>query len=813
MWLEDLCFDTRFAFRSLKRSPGFMALAFLILAIGLGANTAIFSVVNAVLLRPLPYANPDQLILVEHPPLGGSPDWLRNAWRTRARTLADFAGFERSSAGTLVVGNQPMYVDAAHVTPNFFPLLGITPALGRTFSASDTQPGAPGVAMLTHSFWVRQFGGSPEVIGKATTFTNVTVTGESRVIVGVLPPDFRFPVAEQPGRAGLFAAMQPDVIVLSRDDAFQQVLARLAPGSAPAAAAVELSGIFKQEAPAYFGAGLVGRTQVTATPLQDRLVGDSRYRLLLLMGAVGCVLLVVCANFANLLLARVTGRQLEFAIRAALGARTGRLVRMILTESLLLAAFGAVAALILAYWGNGVLRSMLASRVSHVETVPIDWWVLAFNIVLATGTGVLSGLASLIAVRSKGIVGAGDGAGRSVTGRTRLRRGLLAVQVAVVFVLVLTAALLTQTLWNLHYSRRGFDGDGLLTAAVMPGMSGTIPELQNLTTTFFDRVIDQISRVPGVDSVAAASSVPFTGPIIEMSGVSIIGRAPVTESRRSVSVAAVTPGYFATMRIRLMAGRDFTRLDLPDRDRVAVANHALARTLAPGLSLVGEQIQFGRSRLTVVGIVEDTPDTSLREPARAFVYVPLPQMIGTEFVFGRLTILARARSGDPAALVPAMHEAVWTLGHDIVIDEVTTMDERLAAAVRTERDSAALFGLLAAIGLLVAAAGVYGVVAYSVSQRTREIGIRLALGATRRRVVGDIVQESAWPVAIGIGMGLAGAAVATRAIVSVLFEVQPNDPPTYLATALALGLTSLMAAWIPARRAARVDPATALRAE
>jgi predicted permease len=387
------------------------------------------------------------------------------------------------------------------------------------------------------------------------------------------------------------------------------------------------------------------------------------------------------------------------------------------------------------------------------------------------------------------------------------------VQVAVVFVLVLTAALLSQTLWNLHHSKRGFDGARLLTAAVMPGMSGTIAELQNLTSTFFDRVIDQIGRVPGVDSVAAASTVPFTGPGMAMSGVSIIGRPPVNDTGTSVSVAAVTPGYFATMRIRLMAGRDFTRLDLPDRDRVAVVNEALARTLAPGLSLVGEQIQFGRARLTVVGIVEDTPDTSLREPARGFVYVPLPQTIGSQFVFGRLTILARARRGDPAALIPAMHEAVWALGHDIVIDEVTTMDERLAAAVRTERDSAALFGLLAAIGLLVAVAGVYGVVAYSVSQRSREIGIRIALGATRRQVVGDIVQESAWPVAIGIGMGLAGAGVATRAIVSVLFEIQPSDPPTYVATALALSLTSLMAAWIPARRAARVDPVTALRAE
>jgi putative ABC transport system permease protein len=813
MWLEDVRQDTRFAFRSLRRSPGFTAVALLTLAIGLGANTAIFSVVNAVLLRPLAYSAPDQLILIEHPPLGGSPPWLRDAWRARTHTLADFAGFERSSSGTLVTGNQPMHVGAAHVTSNFFPLLGIMAALGRTFSVADAHPGAPAVAVLTHNFWVRRFGGSPEVIGRTVTLTDVTVTGEARVIVGVLPPDFHFPVADPPGNTPLFAGMQPDVIVLSRDDAWQQVLGRLSPGSTPAAASAELSGIFKQEASAHYAARLVERTQVVATPLQDRLVGDTRQRLLLLMAAVGCVLLVVCANIANLLLARVTGRQPEFAIRAALGARTGRLIRMILTESLLLAGFGAVAALLLAYWGNGVLRSMLAARVSHVETVPIDWWVLAFNTVLAAATGVLSGLASLMAIRSRGFAGATNRAGRSVTGRTRLRQGLLAAEVAVVLVLVLTAALLSQTLWNLQHSKRGFDGDRLLTAGVMPGMSGTIPELQNLTSTFFDRVIEQIGRVPGVESVAAASTVPFSGPTMGMSGVSIIGRPPVSESGTSVSVAAVTPGYFATMRNRLMAGRDFSRLDLPDRDRVTVVNEAFVRALASDLPLLGTQIQFGRSQLTVIGIAEDTPDTSLRQPARPFVYVPLAQTVGSQFVFARLTILARARTGDPAALIPFVREAVWALGHDIVIDEINTMDDRLAAAVRTERDSSVLFGLLAAIALLVAVAGVYGVVAYSVSQRTREMGIRIALGARHRQVVGDIVRESAWPVAIGIALGLAGAAVAARATASVLFEIQPTDPATYVAMALALSLTALTAAWIPARRAARVDPVTALRAE
>ena len=810
MWLEDLRQDTRFALRSLRRSPGFMAVALLTLAVGLGANTAIFSVVNAVLLRPLAYANPDQLVLIEHPPLGGSPGWLTDAWRARARTLADFAAFEPSGAGTAVIANQPMQVDAAHVTANFFPLLGVTPAAGRTFTAADAQPGAPAVAMVSHGFWVRRFGGQLDALGRTLTLTDVEITGEPFAIVGVLRQDFRFPVADPPGRTPLFAGAQPDVIILSRGGAWQQVIGRLSTGSTPAAAAAELSGIFKQEAPAHFSASLVARTSVLATRLQGRLAGDARVRSLVLMGAVGCVLLIVCANIANLLLARVSARQTEFAVRAALGARTSRLIRLILTESLLLACLGSLGALVLAYLVSGVLRSMLTARVSFVEHLPLDWAVLTFNAILAAATGAASGLASLTAIRSRSFHHANLGAGRTVTGRTRLRRALLAAEVAVAFVLVLAAALMTRTLWNLSHSKSGFESDRLVAAGVMPGLSGTIPEIQRLTVGFFDRLTDQIGNVPGVESVAAASAVPFSGAAMGMSGVSILGR----ESKQaSVSVAAVTPGYFATMRIRMLAGRDFNRLDLPDRERVAVVNEAFVRALESTLPFAGARIQFGRSPLTVVGVVEDTPDTSLRLRARPFVYVPMGQTVGTQFAFGRLTILARARTGDPAALIPALRDAVWALGHDIVIDEVGTMDARLAAAVRTERDSALLFGLLGAIALLTAVAGVYGVVAYSVSQRTREMGVRIALGATHGRVVREVVRESAWPVAIGIAVGLAGAVVASRAVASVLFEIQPTDPPTYMATALTLSLTGLAAAWIPARRAAQVDPVTALRAE
>jgi putative ABC transport system permease protein len=813
MWFEDARHDARVAFRSLQRSPGFMAVALLTLAVGVGANTAIFGVVNAVLLRPLPYAEPGRLILIEHPPLGGSPTWLRDAWRARARALADFAGFEPSSAATLLAGNQPMQVDAAHVTANFFPLLGIAPAVGRSFSADDAREGATPVAMLTHGLWVRRFGGRPDVIGATITLTDVAVTGQSHVIVGVLPRDFRFPVADPTGETPLFASAQPDVILLSPDDAFQQVLARLAPGSTPATSSAELSGIFTQEASAYYRAGLIERTRVLATPLQDRLVGDARRRLLLVMAVVGCVLLVVCANIANLMLARLTGRQQEFMIRTALGARTGRLVRMILTETLMIAALGAAGALLLAVAVSGVMRSMLVSRLSHLQEGSLDWRVLAFNAVLAAATGMFIGVASLLAIRARGVTGGIHGRRRSVTGHTALQRTLLAAQVAVVFVLVLTASLLSQTLWNLHHSKRGFDDDRLLTLAVMPGMSGTIPQLQQFTSNFFTRLTDQIARVPGVDAVAAASTVPFAGPGMGMSGVSVIGRPPVAAGGASVSVGVVTPGYFATMRTRLLDGRDFSRLDTAGRERVAVVNETCARALAVGQALVGGSIQFGEARLTVIGVVEDTPDTSLRQAARAFVYVPLAQTIGTHFVYGRLTILVRARTADPATLIPAVREAVWALDRNVVIDEVTTMRERLAGAVRRERDSAMLFGLLASIALVVALAGVYGVAAYSVSMRTREMGIRIALGATSRRIVGGILRESATPLAAGIVAGLAGAIAATRALASALFGIQPTDPRAYAATALVLVLTALAAACIPARRATRVDPVTALRAE
>jgi predicted permease len=486
---------------------------------------------------------------------------------------------------------------------------------------------------------------------------------------------------------------------------------------------------------------------------------------------------------------------------------------MVLTETVMLAVVASAAASSLSYWTAEIVRAMLAAEVSHVDAIGLDWRVLAFNLVTAATVGVLSGIASFMIVQSRDLAGAlHHGGNRSATGRHRLRRALLAAEVAVTFVLVVSAGLLTRTLWNLYNLPRGFDGSRVVTAAVMPNMAGTIPEIQNVSSSFFDDLTERVGRLPGVEAAAAASNIPFSGRSVGSSGVWLVGEARPAEEL-FVTLAAVTPAYFTTIGATLTTGREFDRRDVAGRQRVAMVNETLRRTLAGDRNIVGALLQFGQLQLTVVGIVRDLPDTSLRAPAETFVYVPMSQTVGSNFAFGRLTILARTRHPNPSTLVPALRQTVWGLGDDVIIDEVATMNERLAASVRAERDSALLFGVLAALALLVAVAGIYGVVAYSVAQRTREIGIRIALGAARARVIGDIVLEAARPVVAGIVIGAAGALLATRALTTVLFQTEPMDSPTLAATALILGGTALVAAWIPARRAAQVDPVTALRAE
>jgi predicted permease len=515
---------------------------------------------------------------------------------------------------------------------------------------------------------------------------------------------------------------------------------------------------------------------------------------------------------ANLLLARTYAREHELAIRAALGARTGRLVRLMLTESLLLAIVGAAAAVLLARWTAGIGLSLVAERVPYVGAIPVDRWVLLFDAAIAVLVGVLSGLASVVTIRSGRFASISSvGAARTVTSRMHLRRGILVLEVALTFVLVVTSALLLRTLWNLYHANRGFDGAQVITAGVMPNMSGTIPAMQPRLSAFFELVTQRVMQLPGVTSAAAASEVPLDGAGMGMA-VSLAGQ-PATVTPLQTPVATVTPRYFATIGTPVLAGRDFQATDVDGAERVAIVNETLRRALAPDRALVGDRLTFGKVQLTIVGVVEDTPTTSLREPAQPFIFIPLSQMAGTSFAWGRLVLLARTQGVDPASLRPAIRQAVWALGSDIVINQEATMGDRLDASMRTERTTTLLLSCLGGIALVLAIAGVYGVVAYSVVQRTREIGVRIALGAGRGHVIGSIVRTSMRPVALGIAIGAALAIVATRAVASLLFHVTPTDVRVFALTAAVVAATGLMAAWIPARRAARIDPVSTLRAE
>jgi putative ABC transport system permease protein len=815
LWFNQLRQDTRYAIRALRRSPGFAAVAILTLALGIGANSAIFSVVNAVVLRPLPYRDAASLVLIETSPLILAAPWMTSSWREYGRTLTDFAGFNGPRSATLVAGDEPDQVQSALVTWNFFSFLGVVPAVGRDFTEADGASSAARVALLSHDFWTTRFGGDFGVIGRS-----VRLSGDPITIVGVAPSGFRFPAAGALPATALPVDTQPDVMGVAFPTTGLNVIGRLAPGVTAPVAAEELLVLFKQAAPAAgFRQSLIDRLELRVGELQERLGGNVRERLWLAMGAVGFVLLVACANVANLLLARASTRHRELAVRTALGARKGRLVRLLLTESVLLAVAGSAGALVLAVSMSGVARALLASRVPHVESIGIDWWVLAFNIAVALVTGMLCGLASIPGATRVNLASIFTGSETpAVTGSTALRRALLSAEVAVTFVLVVGAALLAQTLWNLSVKGRGFEADRLLTVRVSPGLPAGLDQKDpraghRFFAAFFTDLTQRMGRVPGVTSAAAVSSVPFAGLGAGMGNVAVDGQPSQPQDDALAMVAAVSPGYFRTMSIDLVAGRDFDERDRLGSEKVAIVNGAFRRRYAPNGNIVGSHITSGKDVLAIVGVVGDVPDRSLREPAEPLVFFPLPQMPMHQFGWGALQMVLRTADGDPLAIAPAVRREIWAIDPNIVIDEIATMDERVAVTLRSERDSALLFGLFAVAALLMAAIGVYGVAAYSVAQRTKEIGIRVALGAARHDVTRIVLTQTLWPALIGVSIGLVAASMLTRFVAAMVYGVTPLDPATFAGAAFVLGLVAVAATWAPLHRATHVDPVVALRYE
>jgi len=794
--------DVRYALRSLRRHPVFAITAILTLALGIGANTAIFSAVYGVLLRPLPYPEPDRLLTVwgHHASIGREtaslPDFLD--WR-QARSFSGMAA--RANATYTVTGTgEPQVVSGALVSPNYFRVLGAPVPQGRDFR-DEEERGAARVAVLSEGYWRRAYGGRADVVGRQITLNGIPYTIVGAGARGLAVPE----------DVDIWTPLQIDTTLGRRND-FLQVLGRLAPGATPETAATELATIARRLEAEYpnsnagWGVELIG--------LRERIVGEIRPALLVFMGAVGLVLLIVCANVANLMLARVAAREREVTIRAALGASRRRLVRQLLTESVLLGLVGGVLGLGLAVWGVSALRSLDPGTLPRLNEVRLDGRALAFALVLSVSTGLLFGVVPALRVLGFDLRGGLAEGGRALSGAraaTRARTALVLAEVALASVLLVGAALLLRSFVGLQRVDPGFTTHGILTARVtLPRVRYEDPARQ---VAFADALLQRAQALPGVSSAALGAAAPVDEGLpywaISLAGVD----QPPPEVVQDAVVYRSSPEYFHTFGLPLIGGRLFEASDRSESAPVAIVSQSLARRYWPGRNPLGSRITFGDPNdstttwMTVVGIVGDVRQEGAVSPAYPQIYVPFAQ------VSGRSMVVALRTAGDPLALAPALKQALAGIDPNLALSRVTTMDQRLAGTLARPRVNALLLAAFAVTALILAALGIYGVIAYSVVQRTRELGIRVALGARAEDVLGMVMRQGLTPVLIGLAIGLGAAALGSRVLRSLLYGVAATDLATYAAVAAFLAAVAVAASYVPARRAARSDPMTALRTE
>jgi len=801
--VDSVIQDLRYAIRTLLKSPGFTLVAVLTLALGIGANTAIFSVVDAVLLRPLPYPASDRLVAIWGS-FGADRERVTaytDVMDFRAQnTSFEAIGVERGESVNLTGRETPERLNGEFVTADVFGVLGAKAAQGRTFTAEETTPGTGReVAVLSYDAWKTRFGADPGILGRP-----LLLNARPHVVIGVMPPGFTSPFGPTDVWLPITSIPSPETF----DRGVQNVWAigRLRAGTTLARARNDLGTIARRLA-AQYPASNAG-WGVTLIPLREQVAGDVGPALLILLAAVGLVLLIACANVANLQLARGAARRHEITVRASLGAGRARLVRQLLTESLLVSAAGGAAGLLLAAWATGALVRAVPGGVPSFEPVRMDGAVLLFTAGAAVAAALLFGLAPALAVSHADL---GDGlrvrAPEGRRGSAGLRSGLVVAELALCMVLMASAGLLLRSVGRMRRVDPGFDPANLLTFEFrLP--RAKYPDAAAMAA-FFERVVPQLRAVPGVVGAALVGSTPFTGNWDDVAYA--VADRPEPEAGRAPKALrdAVSDGYFGTMRIPLVAGRDFDARDRAGALPVAIVSRELARREWPGASALGKRLRpVGDSAWsTVVGVVADSRQRTLGEDLRPRLYVPVLQ---SPEAFSN--VVART-TGDPLALAPSVRAALWSVDPDQPVWEVTSMDRLLARSMRQERFTTLLTGLFAALALLLAAVGVYGVMAYTVSQRTREVGIRLAVGAAPRQVVALVFGRGLKVTAVATALGLAGALAATRLLRSQLFGVAPGDPVTFVAAAAVLALVALLACWLPARRAAKVDPVVALRTE
>ncbi len=798
--------DLRYAARMMLKQPVFTAVAVVALAIGIGANTAIFTVVNAVLLRPLPYNDPDHLVWLwdTQPQLATAPSSLPDFidWRDQNQSFEYLAAYQ---SGNMFVddGDGVQDTPVGLVTPDFFSLFRVKPLLGRTFTEEETRPGRYRVAVLGQSIWQRRFGSDPNVVGQT-----LQLSGAAYTIIGVIPSGFSFP-----NEAQLWRPLPIDPKQLNRGPHYLRVVGRLKAGVTLVQAQAEMSAIAARLAQEY--PEKIAGHGIKLQLLSEVVVGDIGAALFVLLGAVGFVLLIACANVANLLLARAAARQKEIAVRTALGASRVRIIRQLLTESILLAVAGGVAGLLVAVWGVGWLVSLSTDTIPRVHEIGIDARVAFFTLLISLLTGVAFGLAPALQVSKPDLTDSLKESGRTTAGvrRNRLRSLLVVSEIALSLVLLVGAGLMIKSFAKLNRIDPGFNPEKLLTLGVTL-LRSNYPE-DGRVAAFYSQLLDKLRNAPGVKAVGAVAELPLSGSNIS-DYFTIEGRPAIAkEDQPLTECRTVTPHYFESMDIPLLKGRDFADTDTKQAPNVVAINDAFARQHFAGEDPIGHRItlqgQF-RDPLLIVGVVGNVRDLGLDERPTPEAYFPYLQDPLNETYARSMTIVVRTNS-DPGAMAAGLRDDLLSLDKTLPVYALKPMTEYLRDSLSRRRFNMVLLTVFASVALLLAAVGIYGVISYSVAQRTHEIGIRVAIGAQSRDILRLVISQAMLLTLLGVVAGLAAAIALTRLMETLLFEVSATDPLTFAIISAILTTVALTACFVPALRATKVDPIIALRYE
>ena len=814
LWLESTVQDVRYGLRQLRNAPGFTFAAVLTLALGVGANTAVFSVVNSVLLRPLPYKEPGRLVWPTlqfpkremHSSFVPHPTYF--AWRDQNHVFSGIAAAQAAGSFTLTGGGIPERIRGNRVSASFFSVLDTEPALGRSFTAEEDRPGGPRAAILSNGLWQSRYAGNPNIFGRP-----ITLDDKEYAVVGVLPADFEFPTSGSQPQVFVPLAAPADA---STAIWYLDVVARLKPGVTFGQAEADLSLIDDHTLPLLpkFFARFNNDSHLSVVSLHDQLTGNLRDPILMLMAAVGFILLISCANIANLQLSRGSVRSREFILRAALGASRSRLARQLLTETMLLSAAGGILGWIGAFGGVMLLRSFVPRVLLNAGDLHVDAFSLAFTVAVSIFAGTLAGFAPILAISSPNLSGSIRYGQAQVTGlrKSALLRNLLAVgEVAAAAVLLIAAGLLLNSFLRLTNVRSGFDPHNLLTAQLFLPPDKYAADSEQ--ATFAAQLLEHLRSLPGVRAASLSTSLPNT--LYSNMRVGIEGcPVPAQNDLASfVPLDSVSDGYFHTLIIPILSGREFDSRDGPKTVKVAVVNQEFVRAFFPqGENPIGKRILIAagtpdQTPVSIIGVSGAIRRAGLTGRSLPQIFLPLAQSPSPD-----MSVLLRTAT-DPSGMVPALRSQVLAIDKELPLANVATMDELLAGEIAGQRFEAVAVGLFASLALVLAGIGIYGVISYMVSRRTREIGIRMALGAQRGNVLRMVMRDGVFMAGAGTGIGTACSLALTRLLHSLLFHVTPTDPVTYAAAIVLLFTVALLACYIPARRAMKVDPMVALRYE